>query len=109
MSGYQEIVLSPENFKNKNTIQAAILLESPCDVLLTGTVYNINCECVEGAVVQITEISRGNQRKNLGFVITNLLGEFAVSVKNNKTVSYQLDIYEPLFPIDKGGEEWNTQ
>lgn len=108
MSGYQEIILSPENFKNKNNIQAAITLDSSCDVLLTGTVYNVNCKSVEGAVVRITEIYRGNRRKNLGFVITNWLGEFAVSVKNNKTVSYQFDIYEPLFPIDKGGQEWNT-
>lgn len=95
MSCYTELLITPKIFNNKNVAQAVITIECFPEVLLTGTVYNTRCEALEGAVVQITAAAPF-EKKNLGYVITNQFGEFAIVVEKNEQINYQFDIYEPV-------------
>lgn len=95
MSSYTELIITPKNFNNRNIAQAAITLESFCDVLLTGTVFNSRCEALEGAVVLITAVAPWGE-KDLGYVITNQFGEFAIAAEKKPEINYRFDIYEPV-------------
>ena len=95
MSSYGELMIGPKDFNNQNIAQAAITLESSFEVLLTGTVFNSRCEAVEGAVVMITAASPCGE-KDLGYVITNQFGEFAIVAEKDSEIDYRFDIYEPV-------------
>lgn len=101
MSYYIEKLITPDDLLNKTIFDTTIIIEKSNKVLLTGTIYNSLCESIEGAVVQIFEINAEHQRNNLGYVITNQFGEFAITVIKNINVKYQLDVYEPLITRDK--------
>ena len=96
MSGYTEFIISTKNFNKQNVAPAVITLSPSREVLLTGTVYNFRCEAIEGAVVKVSAIDSFNNKKSLGFVITNQFGEFAIAAENRYHINYQFDIYEPL-------------
>jgi 3'-phosphoadenosine 5'-phosphosulfate sulfotransferase len=95
MSYYTELLITPKNFNKRNAAEAIITMEYFPEVLLTGTVYNTRCEALEGAVVRIKSAAP-LEKKNLGYVITNQFGEFAIVVEKNEQVNYQFDIYEPV-------------
>lgn len=95
MSCYTELLITPKNFNNRNVAQANITMEYFPEVLLTGTVFNNRCEALEGAVVRITAAAP-MEKRDLGYVITNQFGEFAIVVEKNKQINYQFDIYEPV-------------
>ncbi|MGC6175015.1 hypothetical protein [Lacrimispora sp. 38-1] len=95
MSSYTELIIEPKNFNDQNIAQAAITLESSFEVLLTGTVFNSRCETLEGAVVMITAAAPWGE-KDLGYVITNQYGEFAIVAEKNSEIDYRFDIYEPV-------------
>lgn len=95
MSSYTELIIEPKNFNDQNIAQAAITLESSFEVLLTGTVFNSRNEALEGAVVTITEVAPWGE-KDLGYVITNQYGEFAIVAEKNSEIDYRFDIYEPV-------------
>lgn len=95
MSCYTELLISPRNFNNRNTASAVITMEYVPEVLLTGTVFNNRCEAVEGAVVRIIAVT-SLIKKDLGYVMTNQFGEFAIVVEKNPQINYQFDIYEPV-------------
>jgi len=67
--------------------------------LLSGTIYSEQGKPLDGAVVQVIEIC-GRNRTNIGYVITNPEGEFAIAVKKNNSIKYQLDIYGPLIKTE---------
>lgn len=96
MSGYTELIISPDKFNSCNVAQVVISMEAFCEVLLTGTVFHTRGEALEGAVVRITAVNSLWQRKILGYVTTNQFGEFAVTVEKNSNTDYQFDIYEPV-------------
>ena len=64
-------------------------------MLLTGTVFNSRRAAVEGAVVRIIAIAPWGE-KDLGYVITNQFGEFAIVAEKNHETTYRFDIYEPV-------------
>jgi len=99
LSGYTELIIPPDKFNNRNVAQAVITMEASCEVLLTGTVLDPQCQAIEGAVVRITEISILKQKTLLGYVLTNQFGEFAVAVLKNPQIDYQLDMFEPVQSI----------
>ncbi|WP_349673023.1 hypothetical protein [Lacrimispora sp.] len=70
-------------------------MEYSPEVLLTGTIFNDHCEALEGAVVRITAAAP-TKKKDLGYVMTNQFGEFAIVVEKNPQINYQFDIYEPV-------------
>jgi hypothetical protein len=95
MSCYTELLITPKNFNNRNVALAAITLECSPEVLLTGTVFNNRCEALEGAVVRITAAAP-MEKKDLGYIMTNQFGEFAIVVEKNPQINYQFEIYEPV-------------
>ena len=95
MSSYTELIVAPQNFNSQNVAHAVITLESSCEVLLTGTVFNSCCAAVEGAVVRIIAVAAWGE-KDLGYVITNQFGEFAIVAEKNYETTYRFDIYEPV-------------
>ena len=95
MSSYTELMIGPEDFNNQNIAQAAITLESSFEILLTGTVFNSRNETLEGAVVIITAAGPWGE-KDLGYVITNQYGEFAIVAEKDSEIDYRFDIYEPV-------------
>ncbi len=96
MSGYAEIILSPDQLKSKDVVKTTITMEKSHQVLLRGTIFNSRQEAIEGAVVRVIKITWENQKVNKGYVITNGSGEFAIAVEKDMYADYQLDIYEPL-------------
>lgn len=95
MSSYTELIIGPKNFNDRNIAQAAITLDSSFEVLLTGTVFNSSREALEGAVVMITAEAPWGE-KDLGYVITNHFGEFAIVAEKDSEIDYRFDIYEPV-------------
>ena len=95
MSCYTELLITPKNFNNRNVAQAVITMECFPEVLLTGTVFNNRCEALEGAVVRIIAVD-SLVKKDLGYVMTNQFGEFAIVVEKNPQINYRFDIYEPV-------------
>ena len=95
LSNYTEIIITPKDLVNRTILQANITVQRSNEVLLSATIYSAQSKPLEGVVVQVNEIC-GRNRINLGYVITNKYGEFAIAVKKNNLIKYQLDIYGPL-------------
>jgi hypothetical protein len=94
---YSEIIISPEELSNQDIIQKDILIRQSKDALLMGTVYSVECEAIEGALILIKKININQQTvEEIGYVITNKGGEFAFLVKKKRGIHYQLDVYEPM-------------
>ncbi|MFA9376167.1 MAG: hypothetical protein ACERKZ_05360 [Lachnotalea sp.] len=96
MSYYADVIVTPNDLKNKTILQTNVMIRRVSEVLLTGTVLSEQCKPIQGAVIEITEIYHKNQRVKKGYVVTNQEGKFAVVVIKNKYINYQLDIYEPM-------------
>ncbi|SEW23285.1 hypothetical protein [[Clostridium] fimetarium] len=99
MSYYTEIIVTPKDLVNRTILQANITVQRSNDVLLSATVYSAQSKPLEGAVVQVIKIC-GRNRINIGYVITNQDGEFAISVKKSNLIKYELDIYGPLIEAE---------
>nr|WP_314459067.1 hypothetical protein [uncultured Clostridium sp.] len=95
MSSYTELMIGPKNFNDQNAAQAAITVDSSYEVLLTGTVFNSRRKALEGAVVMITASAPWGE-KDLGYVITNQFGKFAIVAEKDSEIDYRFDIYEPV-------------
>ena len=95
LSYYTEIIVTPKDLATRTILQANITVKKSNEVLLSATVYSAQGKSLEGAVVKVIGIC-GRNRINIGYVITNHDGEFAIAVKKNNLIKYQLDIYGPL-------------
>ena len=95
LSYYTEIIVTPKDLVNRTILQANITVQRSNEVLLSATVYSAQSKPLEGAVVKVIKIC-GRNRINIGYVITNPEGEFAIAVNKNDLIKYQLDIYGPL-------------
>ena len=84
---------------NRTILHTNVTVQRSNEVLLSGTIFSAQCNPLGGAVVQVIEIC-GRNRINIGYVITNQDGEFAIAVKKNNLIKYQLDIYGPLIKIE---------
>jgi hypothetical protein len=99
LSDYAEIIITPKQLTNCTILQRNFTLGRCCEVLLSGSVYNEKSQLIQGAVIEVIAIHYPNVRNMIGYVLTNEVGEFAIVVKKNNYINYQLNIYEPLIKI----------
>lgn len=100
MSGYKEIMITPEEMSRITILQIDIELKRTSDALITGTIFNPECKPIEGAVIEVIAIYNGNYREKIGYVLTNKHGEFAIVVDKNNHIDYVLNAYEPLLGME---------
>ncbi len=96
MSGYREIIITPEEMSHITILQMDISIKRRKDALITGTIYSPECKPIEGAVIEVIAIYNRNCKVKIGYVLTNYQGEFAIVVDKNNHIDYLLNAYEPL-------------
>ncbi|KAB1437783.1 hypothetical protein [Candidatus Galacturonibacter soehngenii] len=96
MSGYREIIITPEEMSHITILQKDISIRRTKDALIIGTIYSPERKAIEGAVIEVVAIHNGNCRVKMGYVLTNYQGEFAFVVEKNNCTDYLLNAYEPL-------------
>lgn len=98
MKYFAEMIITPRELRDCKILQKNIMLQRTHDVLITGTLLNIECEPIQDAVIVINRINCSDQvcKQNLGYAITNQKGQFAIVIEKRDDINYQLDIYEPM-------------
>ena len=99
MKSYAEIIITPQELRLCNLLYKKIVIEKEKYILIKGRVLDSKHRPVQGAVIVVKSIYYNYippKINEVGYVITNIYGEYAINLKKIYNVNYKLDMYEPL-------------
>lgn len=80
-------------------IEKCITLNTNKIITVCCKVLYSSCEPVSNAVIEVIQIDKRcpcEQKNTLGYVTTNICGEFCICLEKSSNIYYKFEIYEPL-------------
>lgn len=99
MKSYAEIIITPRQLRLCKILNKRIVIKRRDNILIEGKVLDSKFNAVEGAVIIIKSIDCNYDPpkiREVGYVITNVCGAYAINLKKVHNVNYKLYIYEPI-------------
>lgn len=99
MKSYAEIIITPQELRLYKILYKRIVVEKEKSIVIQGKVLDSKHNPVQRAVIVVKRIYFNYvppKIDEVGYVITNINGEYAIHLEKIHNVNYKLDIYEPM-------------